>query len=138
MSQQSQVTSITAKAETFLIGPYEFAGPFEDGEYIEEAAGLCVVLSDDKDEYNLLEIFCTDNARKEWRRFEGRSQSRMNKNIRLAVHYQKSLPQQRRNQIIQDIMNELSLEQTHQLSFADLAGSIYITKEAPVPQAISA
>ncbi len=138
MSQKSQVTSITAQVESFLIGPYEFAGPFEDGENIKEAAGLCVVLSDDKDEYNLLEIFCTDNARKEWRRFEGRSQSRMNKNVRLAVHYQKALPPQRRNQIIQDIMNELSLEQTHQLSFADLAGSIYITKEAPLLQAISA
>lgn len=129
MSQESQ---------NFLIGQYEFAGPFESAEHIKEASGLCVVLSDDKDEYNLLEIFCTDNARKEWRRFEGRSQSRMNKNVRLAVHYQKSLPQQRRDQIIQDIMNELSLEQTHQVSFADLAGSIYITKEAPLPQAISA
>lgn len=129
MSQESQ---------NFLIGQYEFAGPFESDEHIKEASGLCVVLSDDKDEYNLLEIFCTENARKEWRRFEGRSMSRKNKNLRLAVHYQKALPPQKRNQIVKEIMSELSLEQTHQLSFADLAGSIYITKEAPLPQAISA
>ena len=129
---------MTLEAQNFLIGPYEFAGPFESDENIKEAAGLCVVLSDDKDEYNLLEIFCTDNARKEWRRFEGRSMSRKNKNLRLAVHYEKALPAQKRNQIVKDIMNELSLEQSHQLSFADLAGSIYITKEAPLPQAISA
>lgn len=129
---------MTQDAQNFLMGQYEFAGPFDTSENIKEAAGLCIVLSDDKDEYSLLEIFCTDNARKEWRRFEGRNQSRKNKNLRLAVHYQKSLPGQKRYQIVKDIMNELSLEQSHQLSFADLSGSIYITNEAPLPQAISA
>ncbi len=126
------------ESQNFLIGQYEFAGPFEDGENMKEAAGLCVVLSDDKDEINLLEIFCTENARKEWQRFDHVSNIRKSKNLRLAVHYEKQLPPQKRNQIVKDIMTELSLEQSHQLSFADLSGSIYITKQAPVPQAIVA
>ncbi len=129
---------MSQEAQNFLIGQYEFAGPFDNNEDIKEASGLCVVLQDDKDEYNLLEIFCTDNARKESWRFDDLAKSRKNKNLCLAVHYQKSISIQKRNQIVKDIMNELSLEQSHQLSFADLSGSIYITKEAPLPQAIVA
>lgn len=135
MSQSTlKKVSIETK-ESFLIGPYEFAGPFEKGEDVEESAGLCVVLSD---EYNLLEIFCTDNARQAWRRFEGRGSSRKNKNLKVAVHYDSSMPENKRNTIVKNIMNELSVEESQQLSFADLAGSIYVIRSSPLKAVVGA
>ncbi len=124
-------TQHTASAETFLIGPYEFSGPFKSGQELKEEAGLCVVLSNEADEYSLLEIFCTDNARQAWRRFEGRG-IRKKENLCLAVHYDKVMPEIKRNQIVSTIMNELSVENSEQLSFADLSGSVYIIRNAPL------
>lgn len=136
MSQTTQNTVSISSNETFLIGPYEFAGPFDKGEDVKEAAGLCVVLSSEADEYNLLEIFCTDNARQAWRRFEGRGASRKHNNLKLAVHYDSTMPEQKRNHIVKNIMTELSVEESQQLSFADLAGSIYVIRSSPLKAAV--
>lgn len=136
-AEQEAIFETETETENFLIGPYEFAGPFEKGEDVKELSGLCVVLSQNDEDYNLLEIFCTDNARLAWRRFEGRGVSRKNKNLKLAVHYDATMPEIKRNRIVENIMNELSVDNSQQLSFADLAGSIYIIKTAPL-KAISA